>query len=82
MILETILDVVFSGIIGLLELLPAFDWAVPTEWVGFLTDALSVVLYFLPVSTIKSLFSLIIVITVFRCSWSFGLFLKSLIPFF
>ncbi len=66
MITEFILNIVFNLVMGFLQVLPAVDFVVPTEWVAFFTDSVRVVCFLLPIGTVKSILTLVVGFTVFR----------------
>ncbi len=80
MITELILGIFFDIIMGFFSLLPAFDWIVPTSWVGFVQDAMSVVGYLLPMGTVQSIISLIFTFIIFRAVMALIRLIRDFLP--
>ncbi len=81
MLSELFLNAVFDFVMALLSILPLFELAIPTDWIAFCQDAVSVFCYFLPMGTVKSIITLIVALTGFRIVVSLPRAIFGLLPF-
>lgn len=81
MISEFFLNIVFGISRGFLSLAPDISWSVDTTAFTFVQDILSVVGYFLPMGTVRTIVGLIIALTIFRVFVALGKTLWDLLPF-
>ena len=66
MISEFFINIIFSIVTGMLNLLPDISWSVDTTAFGYFIDILRVAGYMLPIRTVGTIASLIVSLTVFR----------------
>lgn len=65
MVTEKVCDVVFSILLGFLDLLPDLEWTVNVSMVTGAVQWLHVVLYILPIGTVLAICGIIIAKTLF-----------------
>lgn len=66
MVTETLFDMVFALVMGLLSLLPNVSWPVNASLITNALEWLHVVCYILPLGTIKAILAIIVVLQAFR----------------
>ena len=81
MIPEAIIDVFYNILVGLLEFLPDVSWSVDGSVYSTFLGFISVILYFFPMNTVFTIFSIVVTLMVFRIFISLIKTLWDLIPF-
>lgn len=66
MISEFFLNIVFSIVSGMLNLLPDVTWSVESSFFDYLVSFIRMVGYLLPWGTVTAIVSLVVALTVFR----------------
>ena len=66
MIVETMLDLVFKIVEGVLSILPNFSWSVENSFFSSALDLIRVACYLLPMGTVVSIITIINLLLVIR----------------
>lgn len=80
MVLETIINILFLPLKGLLLLLPDISWNVENNFLNSVLDIFQVVCYLLPMKTVVAILTIIIAINVFKIVISIIKTIWQLIP--
>lgn len=80
MVLETIINILFLPLQGLLSLLPDISWNVENNFLNSVLDIFQVVCYLLPMKTVVAILTIIIAINVFKIVISIIKTIWQLIP--
>lgn len=66
MISEFFINIIFSLVTGMLEILPDLEWSVDTSAFGYFLDTVRVASYMLPMGTVNAIVGLIVDLTIIR----------------
>lgn len=80
MIIETMLDIVFRIVEGVLSILPNFSWSVENSFFSSALDLLRVACYLLPMGTVVSIITIINLLLIFRIAISIIKTIWELLP--
>ena len=81
MVSEFFLNIVFTLLTGMLEILPVFEWSVETSAFEYFLDIVRVVGYMLPVETVTTICALVLALTLFRICIAIPRVIWELLPF-
>lgn len=81
MILEGLLNIIFTILINLFEVLPNISWTTDDSAISTFLGFISVIAYLLPMDTITRLFSLVVSLMVFRIVIAIVKTIWNLLPF-
>lgn len=81
MITQSIFNVFFNILHGLLSFLPDVSWSVEASFITKALDIIALVGYLIPMNTVAAILTLIVVINLFKIVVAFIKTLWQLIPF-
>ena len=81
MISESLIDLGFGFLGGVFESFPKMEWSVNTGAFQFLSDALNMICYIIPLGTVKHIITMVITIAFMRIMIAIFRTIWELIPF-
>ena len=81
MITEFFLNIVFTLVSGMLELMPDITWSVDTSSFSFFLDIIRIVGYMFPIDTIVHIIGIIVDLTLVRIALAIPKSIWDLLPF-